>query len=265
MIFTLDDWNGLITDINALAVDPPAGCSAVATLPLAVDPHIFKKTDITSARATLLQLCYENAFPSPLVIWLQDNIDEIEAAIATGWCNCDCDNCDALYAGICAISDLASLDRERFPDISCTNPENEAGAHKISGHRHWTVTWHEATEVTRVEFADEDCEGTGTFGTLPFDVGIVDDDNSGSDQRTKIFYTNNEARARLVYDVVTRALASPCAIVGFPWVTPFFAAPTIALENTIFPTFIDQEYFHRSNNCFGSNPFPFSIFDAVDC
>lgn len=260
-ILTRDAWNGLITDINALAVAPPAGCSALDTLPLVDENHIFTRDDIFDARNKLSQMCFGAFVTSPLVFWLQNHITEIETAIAEGWCNCEFTGCDNIYAGISSLCYFQTLPRANLPLGICTNPANESGSQAFAEVRYWVARWEEVVQVTRVEFADGDGNPTGVFGTLPGDVGFVDD---GSDTRDKDLFTPNEGQARLAFDVVTRALDSPCAVVGMPWVWPS-PAPEIVLENTAFIPMIDQAYFRSAPNCDLPNPFPFSIFDTVGC
>lgn len=87
---TLEAWNGLLGRINALATNPPEGCDAVEALPLVESPHKWSETDIAAARAKLNEICSNNVFSAPSAgRWLKAIIDELDAAIDNGWCNCE--------------------------------------------------------------------------------------------------------------------------------------------------------------------------------
>lgn len=88
-VLTLDNWNSIIQQVNALAGSPPAGCNAVAPLQQVTDPHLWSKTDIQQVQQTLQNICSSDTFDSPIPdLWKQKTIDDILAAIQNGWCNC---------------------------------------------------------------------------------------------------------------------------------------------------------------------------------
>ena len=89
-VLTLDGWNGVLERINALATNPPEGCDAVDELPLVESPHRWSETDIAAAREKLNEICSNNVFDAPSTgKWLQAIIDELDAAVDNGWCNCE--------------------------------------------------------------------------------------------------------------------------------------------------------------------------------
>jgi len=89
----LTDWNGLVTAINTLATNPPPGCSAQTAIPLATAPHRWSVTDIQTVQTTLKAMCNTVVFASPInPLWKQSTIDEINTALAAGWCSCN-QNC----------------------------------------------------------------------------------------------------------------------------------------------------------------------------
>jgi hypothetical protein len=89
-VLTLDGWNGVLERINALATNPPEGCDAVDELPLVEAPHRWSETDIAAAREKLNEICSNNVFDAPSTgKWLQAIIDELDAAVDNGWCNCE--------------------------------------------------------------------------------------------------------------------------------------------------------------------------------
>jgi len=98
VVYTRDDWNDIIQQVNDLAVNPDEGCDPVATLP-EVDPdHIWTKDDITQVRDKLTEICSDNTFSAELRLWAQEIIDEINDAIAQGWCDCEvCELCEFGY------------------------------------------------------------------------------------------------------------------------------------------------------------------------
>lgn len=90
-VWTRQDWNNIIQQVNDLAQNPPEGtdCEPLDTLS-EVDPeHIWTRGDITSVQDKLIEICKDNTFSAELRLWAQDIIDEINAAIANGWCDCE--------------------------------------------------------------------------------------------------------------------------------------------------------------------------------
>jgi hypothetical protein len=86
-----EDWNDIIRRINELCANPEGeDCTAIDPLN-EVDPdHIWTVTDIQDVQDKLRELCSDNTFSVELIQWKQEIIDEIEAAILLGWCNCGC-------------------------------------------------------------------------------------------------------------------------------------------------------------------------------
>lgn len=92
-VLTLDEWNGILTDINTLAADPPTGCTAKEPLPLVEAPHIWTLADIIAARNKLIEICPDTEFNINLDYeynqrWREILITELENAIDDGWCGC---------------------------------------------------------------------------------------------------------------------------------------------------------------------------------
>ncbi len=103
-VLTIAAWNALVTQVNTLASTPPGGdstgstgsCPPISTtlLPV-VDPHRWSVGDITAMQGVLTQMCSSNVFTTPVgpqYLWLQQILDEINTAIAAGWCN-QCSGC----------------------------------------------------------------------------------------------------------------------------------------------------------------------------
>lgn len=91
---TLDAWNSLLGRINNLASWPPEGCDPVAELPLVTAPHKWTVQDIAAAQDKLKEICSDSTFTAPVPgspggKWRKLYIDELEAAIDNGWCNCE--------------------------------------------------------------------------------------------------------------------------------------------------------------------------------
>jgi hypothetical protein len=84
-------WNNILTRINNLASFPPDGCDPIAQLPLVTAPHKWSVQDITAAQNKLKEICSENTFTTavPGGKWRKLYIDELDAAIDNGWCNCE--------------------------------------------------------------------------------------------------------------------------------------------------------------------------------
>jgi hypothetical protein len=87
------NWNSeIIQPINELATNPPSGCDPVSTLPEASTDHLFTRQDIEDVHAKLEEICPDNDF-APLEASQLSTvalIQEIEDAIAEGWCS-ECD------------------------------------------------------------------------------------------------------------------------------------------------------------------------------
>lgn len=95
----LEDWNAIIRKVNTLAENPDDGCDPLGTIPEVEDPHLWSVQDIEEVRNRLMEICGDNDFSTQTVKWKQDIVDEIEAAIEAGWCDCeicldDCENAD---------------------------------------------------------------------------------------------------------------------------------------------------------------------------
>jgi hypothetical protein len=85
-VWTRDKWNEIIQQINDLSENPPEGYSALPSLEEVPENHKWSVADIEAVRDRLLAICTANIFSAELVKWTQDIIDEIETAIANGWC-----------------------------------------------------------------------------------------------------------------------------------------------------------------------------------
>ena len=115
--FTRENWNDIIQKVNALAESPDPGCPGLDPLP-EVDPdHIWTKDDIQVVRDKLLEICPDNEFTAEKEMWKQDIVDEINDAIALGWCNCACDN-----AAGAVVTYLATINQTAC-DPSGSEPE----------------------------------------------------------------------------------------------------------------------------------------------
>jgi hypothetical protein len=89
MAWKLSDWTNIIYLINNLANHAPAGCNPATPLQtLGIGPHRWSQTDITNAQKTLKQICPTNTFDPVPTKWTQKTVDQLNAAIAKGWCNC---------------------------------------------------------------------------------------------------------------------------------------------------------------------------------
>jgi len=86
----LTAWNDLLGRINYLAAHPPTGCNPVVPLSMVSTPHKWSDQDIAAAQDKLKEICPDNnftvAFPGGK--WRERYIDELNAAIDRGWCNC---------------------------------------------------------------------------------------------------------------------------------------------------------------------------------
>lgn len=88
--YTLADWNQLIDKINNILQNPPANtqCTPLPPLQHVTDPHLWSwPDDVKNAQTWLKKICGETTFTDH-TRWEQSIIDEINAAIAAGWCGC---------------------------------------------------------------------------------------------------------------------------------------------------------------------------------
>jgi hypothetical protein len=85
------DWNDIISRVNSLAANPPADTDCEPVPPLSpVGPnHVWTKTDISQVRDKLREICSDTTWSAELRLWTQELVDELNAAIDAGWCNCE--------------------------------------------------------------------------------------------------------------------------------------------------------------------------------
>jgi hypothetical protein len=90
-VWTRDNWNNIIQQVNDLAQNPPEGtdCDPLDTLEEVDSEHIWTKGNVEEVRDKLGEICDENIFSEALKYWEQAVIDEINAAITNGWCGCE--------------------------------------------------------------------------------------------------------------------------------------------------------------------------------
>jgi hypothetical protein len=124
-VWSIDDWNGIIQQVNVLAANPDPGCDPVLALSEVTAPHIWKGADVTAVRGKLLEICTDNVFIVSLEYWKQDIIDEINTAIAVGWCGCEeeclpeCSNAQGDVVTYCGT--ITSVGCEAIgPETGCT-------------------------------------------------------------------------------------------------------------------------------------------------
>ena len=94
--YTKSSWNYLLTRINNLNNQAPGICTPFQPpLPLVGEKHRWSVSDIVAARSRLQQICKDNTFTAPLTRWSNAILDELNAAINHGWCDCDagCRDC----------------------------------------------------------------------------------------------------------------------------------------------------------------------------
>ncbi|HWB08614.1 MAG TPA: hypothetical protein VG826_05295 [Pirellulales bacterium] len=87
--FTLTNWNDLLDKVNSVLSDPPEGCETPEGIPL---EHLdgkkpFRKSDVQAVQNVLAAACPNVQF-SPLKLWTQTMIDELNTALGQAWCQC---------------------------------------------------------------------------------------------------------------------------------------------------------------------------------
>jgi hypothetical protein len=89
-VLTRQRWNEIVRAINELGANPPGGCQAIEPLEEVPESHRWSRADIRAAQDKLREICSENEFGEIPRLWKQSIVDELQAAIERGWCNCDC-------------------------------------------------------------------------------------------------------------------------------------------------------------------------------
>jgi hypothetical protein len=141
MAWKRSDWNDIIQRVNALCTNPDPGCDALSTLDEVPENHKWSVGDITSVRNKLTEICDENTFSAELVKWKQDIIDEIEAAIDAGWCNCcaDCSNAFGTVVTYLGSVEQTGCSESESPDCSSSYDQAEAyGLEALSQMELWS-------------------------------------------------------------------------------------------------------------------------------
>jgi len=89
----VNSWNDLIRRVNAVLENPPPDttCEPIAALPEVDECHQWSTQDITDMQNALKEACDTNEFTSVVECdkWTVSIIDELEAAILVGFCDCD--------------------------------------------------------------------------------------------------------------------------------------------------------------------------------
>lgn len=271
---TRAEWNSLIDSINTLAAAPPMGCYPATPLSHVGSPHILSKADVALLQNKLLEICGDDVFVAT-DFWKKATIDDIQAAVAAGWCNCYPTDCTDIYADICTQSFIEALDSARFADTTpgtCSNVDNEASGFKLGANSYWGVQWVEA-RVNTVETPNMYGLRSGSLLFSNGDVGFVKSNDFGtvdsgpppiSFGTTRQFYTPTEANADLLLDILTRALNRPCAIVGEWWVGGAVTGNAAPFKfHSASGTAISQEYNFGYRPCNGS--YDSTIFVAAGC
>ena len=90
-VWTRDDWNQLIRDVNSVLQNPPAStsCSPIDPLDEVDEGHVWTKSDIREVQDKLKQTCADISFDDIPDKWLQSIIDDINTAKSSAWCGCN--------------------------------------------------------------------------------------------------------------------------------------------------------------------------------
>ena len=90
-VWTREDWNQLIRDVNAVLQNPPADtdCSAIDAIDEVDAGHVWAKSDIREVQDKLKQTCTDISFDDIPDKWLQSIIDDINTAKGKAWCHCN--------------------------------------------------------------------------------------------------------------------------------------------------------------------------------
>jgi len=93
-VWTREDWNQLIRDVNDVLQHPPADtdCSAIEEIDEVDAGHVWAKSDIREVQDKLKQTCTDISFDDIPDKWLQSIIDDINDAKGKAWCHCNPNN-----------------------------------------------------------------------------------------------------------------------------------------------------------------------------
>jgi hypothetical protein len=148
-----EEWNNIIQQVNDLAQNPPEGTDCVPLDTLQeVDPgHIWTSGDVQAVRDKLTEICKDNVFSSALIVWKQEIIDEINAAIANGWCDCEeeclpeCSNAQGIVTTYCGMLTAIGCEGIGDPEPGCSaegrNQVTSAGFEAASKIGQWADAW----------------------------------------------------------------------------------------------------------------------------
>ncbi len=143
--YKIEDWNLLVTDVNEILQNPPAGtdCEPVAPLDEVTDPHRWAVEDIEDMRNALIETCPDISFETELVLWKAEIIDEIEFQMEYAWCACLGEsNCTSfsdsvegawIYAAFSATNSGGAMYEDYFGTLCPGLPSSQTI---------WTSTWY---------------------------------------------------------------------------------------------------------------------------
>lgn len=91
--YTIDNWNGLVGDVNDILQNPPedTDCEPIDELDEVEDPHRWAVVDVEEMRDKLQETCASISFTTELVLWKEEIIDEIVDQLDDAWCDCEGD------------------------------------------------------------------------------------------------------------------------------------------------------------------------------
>ena len=96
MAYKREDWNDLLSQINEVLMNPPAGTDCeelnITPLPLVGPGHKWSAADIQAARDKIIQTCESIQFEESLDKWRSAVVNELQTKLLDAWCDCSHDS-----------------------------------------------------------------------------------------------------------------------------------------------------------------------------
>jgi hypothetical protein len=167
-LFTRNDWNSLLGQVNDKLENPPSGtdCQPIDPIPDVELEHIWAKSDIEEVRDKMIETCPDIAFSESLILWRADFLDEIEAQLEKMWCDCgsgclhECDNAqDDASEFFLGVVNISGCNETACDEVCNERPVYDQWGDTLSSYFSLLGDWETLfTEVCVLEDEIEDLE-----------------------------------------------------------------------------------------------------------
>jgi hypothetical protein len=201
MSWKLSDWNAIIRRFNALI---SAGCVGGVPLEEVTPPHKWSISDLQIMRDKLTEMCSGTpAFTTPLDIWRQSTVDELNAAIDNCQCTCDPNSEAGTYYNItCNYIDIDASPTDYYRIIYAGN--YQLGDHGKRG------------RLVSIMFNDIYHDGTPTTATLECNGRLQSRSQIASSYVTNFRLSDYPTTRDDVWGAINNLLASGLCVLDVP-------------------------------------------------